>query len=274
MTAPVLLVFYSRTRMPESGQLADDVATRRPRSSRAASSPASSTSTPPRRSPRRCRSRRSRWSWSSSTAGRLPLLQDVAAARRAAHRADPGDAAAHHAGHHRAAPAARGAPVAADEDGAEPQHRPALRPRPGRARRGRHRPRGRGVPEARRRQPRRRRGRRRAGDGQGAPADPGRRPPGRPAPPPRPTPTTSTPRPMVADLDMLGGHVDDAFNRLVDAGPPHRRATSATRRREHLLGLFGAVGNDDPRVLRGPAEPRLRALLSARLRTVHPWPAV
>ena len=27
MTAPVLLVFYSRTRMPESGQLADDLAT-------------------------------------------------------------------------------------------------------------------------------------------------------------------------------------------------------------------------------------------------------
>jgi putative thioredoxin len=55
---------------------------------------------------------------------------------------------------------------------------------------------------------------------------------------------------MVADLDMLGGHVDDAFNRLVDvirrsAGDDRDRA------REHLLGLFGAVGNDDPRVLRG-----------------------
>jgi putative thioredoxin len=55
---------------------------------------------------------------------------------------------------------------------------------------------------------------------------------------------------MVADLDMLGGHVDDAFNRLVDVV----RRTSGderTRAREHLLGLFGAVGNDDPRVLRG-----------------------
>lgn len=55
---------------------------------------------------------------------------------------------------------------------------------------------------------------------------------------------------MVADLDMLGGHVDDAFNRLVDlvrrsAGDDRNKA------REHLLGLFGAVGNDDPRVLRG-----------------------
>lgn len=55
---------------------------------------------------------------------------------------------------------------------------------------------------------------------------------------------------LVADLDMLGGHVDDAFTRLLDlvrrtAGDDRDRA------REHLLGLFGAVGNDDPRVLRG-----------------------
>jgi putative thioredoxin len=55
---------------------------------------------------------------------------------------------------------------------------------------------------------------------------------------------------MVADLDMLGGHVDDAFDRLVElvrgsGGDARNRA------REHLLELFGAVGNDDPRVLRG-----------------------
>ena len=55
---------------------------------------------------------------------------------------------------------------------------------------------------------------------------------------------------LVADLDMLGGHVDDAFNRLIDlirrtAGDDRDRA------REHLLGLFGAVGNADPRVLKG-----------------------
>ncbi|UAL28399.1 tetratricopeptide repeat protein [Nocardioides rotundus] len=53
---------------------------------------------------------------------------------------------------------------------------------------------------------------------------------------------------MVADLDMLGGHVDDAFNRLIDLV----RRTSGDERdkaREHLLGLFAAVGNDDPRVL-------------------------
>ena len=55
---------------------------------------------------------------------------------------------------------------------------------------------------------------------------------------------------LCADLDMLGGHVDDAFRRLVDL---IRRTSDAdrTRAREHLLGLFAAVGNDDPRVLRG-----------------------
>jgi putative thioredoxin len=55
---------------------------------------------------------------------------------------------------------------------------------------------------------------------------------------------------LVADLDLLGGHVDDAFNRLVDLV----RRTSGDERnraREHLLGLFAAVGNEDPRVLRG-----------------------
>jgi putative thioredoxin len=55
---------------------------------------------------------------------------------------------------------------------------------------------------------------------------------------------------LVADLDLLGGEVDDAFTRLVDlvrrtAGDERNQA------REHLLGLFAAVGNDDPRVLRG-----------------------
>ncbi|MDN4174349.1 tetratricopeptide repeat protein [Nocardioides sp. SOB77] len=55
---------------------------------------------------------------------------------------------------------------------------------------------------------------------------------------------------LVADLDMLGGHVDDAFRRLVDLV---RRSAGDERNaaREHLLGLFAAVGNDDPRVIRG-----------------------
>jgi putative thioredoxin len=55
---------------------------------------------------------------------------------------------------------------------------------------------------------------------------------------------------LVADLDLLGGDVDDAFTRLVDLV---RRTAGDDRNhaREHLLGLFAAVGNDDPRVLRG-----------------------
>lgn len=55
---------------------------------------------------------------------------------------------------------------------------------------------------------------------------------------------------LVADLDLLGGHVDDAFRRLIEL----IRRTSGKERdaaREHLLALFGAVGNDDPRVLKG-----------------------
>jgi putative thioredoxin len=54
---------------------------------------------------------------------------------------------------------------------------------------------------------------------------------------------------LVADLDLLGGHVEDAFNRLIDLV---RRTSGAERNqaREHLIGLFGAVGNDDPRVLK------------------------
>jgi putative thioredoxin len=55
---------------------------------------------------------------------------------------------------------------------------------------------------------------------------------------------------LVADLDLLGGHVEDAFARLIELV----RRTSGEERnaaREHLLGLFGAVGNDDPRVQAG-----------------------
>jgi putative thioredoxin len=55
---------------------------------------------------------------------------------------------------------------------------------------------------------------------------------------------------LVADLDLAGGHVEDAFGRLIDlvrrtAGDDRDKA------RTHLLGLFAAVGNDDPRVLKG-----------------------
>lgn len=53
---------------------------------------------------------------------------------------------------------------------------------------------------------------------------------------------------QVADLDMVGGHVDDAFARLVDTV----RATSDQARasaRDHLLELFALVGASDPRVV-------------------------
>lgn len=53
---------------------------------------------------------------------------------------------------------------------------------------------------------------------------------------------------LVADLDLLGGHVDDAFGRLVDLV---RRSTGEDRDRVrlHLIELFAVVG-DDPRVLK------------------------
>lgn len=62
----------------------------------------------------------------------------------------------------------------------------------------------------------------------------------------------------VADLDLVGGHVDDAFERLLDlfagASGPDREPI-----RDRLLELFGVVGDADPRVLR--ARTRLASLL-------------
>jgi putative thioredoxin len=55
---------------------------------------------------------------------------------------------------------------------------------------------------------------------------------------------------LVADLDMLAGRVEDAFDRLVDV-VRRTDGEDRNRAREHLLGLFAAVGNDDPRVLKG-----------------------
>lgn len=52
---------------------------------------------------------------------------------------------------------------------------------------------------------------------------------------------------LVADLDVLGGHVEDAFVRLVDLV----RRTAGTERdrvRTHLIGLFEVVGPADERV--------------------------
>jgi putative thioredoxin len=55
---------------------------------------------------------------------------------------------------------------------------------------------------------------------------------------------------LVADLDMLGGRVDEAFDRLVDV-VRRTQGDDRNQAREHLLDLFAAVGNDDPRVLKG-----------------------
>ena len=52
---------------------------------------------------------------------------------------------------------------------------------------------------------------------------------------------------LVADVDVLGGHVDDAFDRLLGLVT----ATTGEERdhvRRHLLDLFEVVGADDPRV--------------------------
>ena len=139
MTAPVLLVFYSRPGCP-----------------RAASSP---TTSPTRRGrvrgpvPGRARRHRRRAGDRPGDAdpvgaarGRGPRRPadaadpGRAAARRAAHRAHPGGAAAHRPGHHRPAPAALGAaPRRPSGEDDEPLVDPRYAAGPGRARRRRHR---------------------------------------------------------------------------------------------------------------------------------------
>lgn len=62
---------------------------------------------------------------------------------------------------------------------------------------------------------------------------------------------------LVADLDVLGGHVEDALGRLIDLV----RATADEERervRIHLVELFDIVGSGDERVLKAR-----RALMSA-----------
>ena len=62
---------------------------------------------------------------------------------------------------------------------------------------------------------------------------------------------------LVADLDVLGGHIEDAFGRLIDIV----RASEGDERdrvREHLLELFAVVGAHDERVQKAR-----RALMSA-----------
>jgi len=52
---------------------------------------------------------------------------------------------------------------------------------------------------------------------------------------------------LAADLDLLGGHVDEAFDRVIEVV----RRTSGDDRdrvRRHLVGLFDVVGGEDARV--------------------------
>lgn len=63
---------------------------------------------------------------------------------------------------------------------------------------------------------------------------------------------------LVADLDLSGGHVEDAFDRLLTLFPK-QDAAGKNRIRERMLELFEVVGLDDPRV--PPARARLTALL-------------
>ena len=71
------------------------------------------------------------------------------------------------------------------------------------------------------------------------------------------SPTDIAAQILVADLDVLGGHVEDAFVRLIDTV----RATEGDERntvREHLIELFAVVGTHDERVQKAR-----RALMSA-----------
>ena len=70
-------------------------------------------------------------------------------------------------------------------------------------------------------------------------------------------PTDINAQMLVADLDVLGGHVEDAFVRLIDVV----RASEGDERntvREHLIELFAVVGAHDERVQKAR-----RALMSA-----------
>ena len=85
----------------------------------------------------------------------------------------------------------------------------------------------------------------------------GRRPAGGRAAAAAADPTDVAAQILVADLDLLGGHVEDAFVRLIDTV----RSTAVDERntaREHLLELFQVVGAGDERVVRAR-----RALTSA-----------
>jgi len=63
---------------------------------------------------------------------------------------------------------------------------------------------------------------------------------------------------LVADLDLSGGHIEDAFDRLLALFPAQDGA-GKNRIRERILDLFEVIGQDDPRV--APTRKRLTMLL-------------
>ena len=71
-------------------------------------------------------------------------------------------------------------------------------------------------------------------------------------------PSDLTAQLVVADLDLSGGHVDDAFGRLLDAFP---RLDAAAKEivRNRMVEYFEVLGVDDPRVI--AARRRLASLL-------------
>jgi putative thioredoxin len=71
-------------------------------------------------------------------------------------------------------------------------------------------------------------------------------------------PTDIEAQQLVADVDLMGGHVEDAFARLITT----IQLTAGDDRdevRKHLLELFEVVGADDERVVK--ARRRLMAAL-------------
>lgn len=53
----------------------------------------------------------------------------------------------------------------------------------------------------------------------------------------------------VADIDMLGGHIEDAFDRLLSMVRGGAEPADRDRARERLLEFYAMAGADDPRVI-------------------------
>ena len=246
MTAPVVIVFHSAAQAPGASSRRRRGRARRS-GWRAGCWPRWWTSTPTPRSPRPCRSRQVPLTWWSSTAARSAADPRRLSPEELATLFTPAGPAAHRPGHHRPAPAPvrRRAAAEGEEEVVDPRYAPAedalaagdidaavaeyqklldANPADVEAAGGlaiakvMQRTQGVDLNAAR-----------------AAAAD---------------SPDDVDAQTLVADLDMLGGHVEDAFTRLVNLVA---RTTDKDREkaRDHLLGLFAAVGNDDPRVLAG-----------------------